>query len=297
MIVDCHVHLLQARNFDRDTLARFGLPVPTDTRIEDLISWLNEAQVDRALVMGQDATRVQNTSFGEDYVIQATEEYSDKLIGLASLEPLDSLGSTNREALKYFVNAVVDHGLRGLLLTPPFGHYYSDDRQVYPFYEKAVELDVPIQFHHSAAPGPPIVAPLKYAKISLLNDVCIDFPELRIIVEHLAYPWAEELLAMMASTKNIFADISMIYQRPTSLTWNLVMAKEYGVIDRIMYGSDYCSRRTLDFSDNPAEDFKRYIEWIRNGLNQVAARCGWPTFTEEEIKGILGENAARLYRL
>src|SRR4030065_157147 len=104
MIVDCHVHLLQARNFDRDTLARFGLPVPTDTRIEDLISWLNEAQVDRALVMGQDATRVQNTSFGEDYVIQATEEYSDKLIGLASLEPLDSLGSTNREALKYFLN-------------------------------------------------------------------------------------------------------------------------------------------------------------------------------------------------
>ena len=46
-------------------------------------------------------------------------------------------------------------GINGLLLTPPYGHYYSNDKRVYPFYEKAVELDIPIYFHHSHMFGAP----------------------------------------------------------------------------------------------------------------------------------------------
>ena len=46
-------------------------------------------------------------------------------------------------------------------------------------------------------------------------------------------------LTLMVCNPNIYADLAMMYDRPTILTWNLVMAKEYGVIGRIMYASDY----------------------------------------------------------
>jgi hypothetical protein len=40
---------------------------------------------------------------------------------------------------------------------------------------------------------------------------------------------------------------------------------------------------------------KRWIKLIRTGINKIARKCGWPTFTGEEIDGILYKNAAILY--
>ena len=42
---------------------------------------------------------------------------------------------------------------------------------------------------------------------------------------------------------------------------------------------------------------KNYLEFIRTGLNNIAEKSGWPTFTQEEIDGILGHNAAKFLRL
>jgi len=70
----------------------------------------------------------------------------------------------------------------------------------------------------------------------------MDFPDLKVIVEHLNYPWYEELFFMMASSPNVYADIAMTYDRPHILSWNLVKAREFGVLDRIMYASDYWVR-------------------------------------------------------
>ena len=297
MIVDSHLHLLQSKNFEKETWDRLGMPFPHDTKLNDLIKWLEYAGVEKAVVMGQDMTRIWHSQCGEDYVMKAVKEYPDKFIGLASLEPLDRYNRLNEKALQYFEEAVKRHGLRGVLLTPPYGHYRSNDKQVYPFYEKAVELEAVVQYHHSAQTGPSILAPLKYADISLVNDVTIDFPKMKIVIEHLGYPWTEMLFTMMVCNPNIYADLAMMYDRPTIVTWNLVMAKEYGVIDRIMYASDYWSWGQGVFSNEPAKDFKRYIDWIRNGLNKVAEKAGWPTFSQSEIDGILGNNAKKLYGL
>lgn len=297
MIVDGHLHLLKSKNFDKETWDRLGMPFPVDTKLDDVIKWLDFAGVEKAVVMGQDMTRLWHSQCGEDYVIEAVKRYPERLVGLASLEPLDQYGRINEEALRYFEEAITKRGLRGVLLTPPYGHYVSNDRRVYPFYAKAVELDAVVQYHHSAQTGPAILAPLRYADISLLNDVSIDFPKMKMVIEHMGYPWTEMLLTLMVCNPNIYADLAMMYDRPTILTWNLVMAKEYGVIGRIMYASDYWCLGQGVFSDDPAKDFKRYVDWIRSGLNKVAEKAGWPGFSQAEIMGILGNNAQRLYNL
>ena len=300
MVIDPHVHVLEQKNFDKATFERLGLPFPKDTPIEMLVDWLREAGVERAVIMGQDMTRIWNSSFGEDHVLECVKHYPDLFLALASVEPIDTAGRFNKPALVYFEKAIRENAFRGLLLTPPYGRFCSDDPAVYPFYEKAVELDVVVQFHHCPqTPGPVTLTPFKYVDPVSLNNVLGDFPDLKVVVEHLNYPWYEELFFMMTADPNVYADISMNYDRPHILTWNLVKAKEFGVIDRIMYASDYWvpGRDQTVFSINPGQDMKKWISFIRTSLNQIAQKCGWPTFNQEEIDGILHNNAARLYGL
>jgi len=297
MVIDSHMHLIRKKNFDKETYNRLNMKLPEDTPLEDLVGWLQEAGVSKAVVMGQDMTRIWKTTFGEEYVVQAIKRYPDFFVGLASLEPLDEYNRFNKEAFDYFEKAITEYRLKGVLLTPPYGQYYSNDKTVYPFYEKALEYDVVVQFHHSAQMGPAILAPTKYADLFRLNDVIVDFPDLKIVVEHLGYPWSEHLFVLMANDKNLWTDLAMMYDRPMKVAWSLILAKEYGVINRVMYASDYVCYNYDVFSDKPAEDFKRWINFIKTDLNKIYGRCGWPLFSPEEIEGILWKNANRLYKL
>jgi predicted TIM-barrel fold metal-dependent hydrolase len=100
---------------------------------------------------------------------------------------------------------------------------------------------------------------------------------------------------MMNHDVNVYADLAMTSGRPTILTWNLVKAKEMGIIDRIMYGSDYWVAGSGVCSEQPGEDMKKWIQLILTGINEIAEKSGWPTFTEDEIDKILYKNAADLY--
>ena len=95
----------------------------------------------------------------------------------------------------------------------------------------------------------------------------------------------------MKHAPNLYTDVCELFTRPTVLAWYLLMAKEYGVIDRIIWGSDYDIYWYDDY------DFSGYIKkvksetsWIRNGLNKILTKSGWPTLSNQEINGILGNN-------
>ena len=298
MVIDSHLHVLKAENFDKVTAAQIGHRHPEDTPIEDLVGWLVDAGVHKAIVMGQDTTRMWNSSCGEDYVLECVNRYPDLFVPLAAVEAVDRSGRFNHAGLEYVERAVLDNDFKGMLLTPPYGYYSSDDPQVYPFYEKALELDVVVQYHHCATSAGVALAPYRYCRPESLHNVLIDFPGMKVVLEHLNYPWYEELFFLMANPGVcVYADLAMTYHRPLTLTWNLVKAKEFGVLDKIMYASDYWTAGAGVFSDNPGDDMQRWIELIRHGINEVAGRSGWPTFTENEIEGILCRNAARLYGL
>jgi predicted TIM-barrel fold metal-dependent hydrolase len=245
--------------------------------------------------MGQDMTRIWNTSFGESNVVDCVKKYPDFFIGFCSLEPLDKANRFNQAAFDHLQRSISEYGLRGVLLTPPYGQYYANDPCCYPFYEEALRRNIVVQFHHSAQMGPAILCPTKYADPYRMNDLIVDFPNLKIVVEHIGYPWSEHLFVMMANDQNLWTDLAMMYGRPMKTVWSLVLAREYGVLDRVMYASDFVSSNYDLFSANPANDFLKWIEFVKTGMNGICQRCGWPCFTQEEIDGILGKNAARLY--
>jgi len=296
-VIDSHLHVLKKRNFNRTIYESAGFLYPEDTPINNLVMWLKGAGVERAIIMGQDMSRIWDSTCGEDYVLDCCNKYPDYFLALASIEPINKYGRFNKPALEYFEKAIENYGFKGILLTPPYGQYSLDDPEVYPFYMKAIELDAIVQFHCCAQLGPIILAPFRYVSYEALNNVLVNFHEMKVVVEHINYPWYEELFFMMACNENVYADIAMTYKRPINLCWNLVKAKEYGVIDRIMYASDYWVAGQGIFSGDPGKDMEEWIELIRNGIKNIAEKCGWPKFSNEDIDGILYLNAAKLYKI
>ena len=114
----------------------------------------------------------------------------------------------------------------------------------------------------------------------------MDFPTLRLNIEHMAWPWTEELLAIMAHGPNVYTDVTMLSMRPHMLAWNLTMARDYGFMDRIFWGTDYVGTDTSVY----LESVRSELEFFRNDLNPVLKKSGWPILTDDELDGVLCDN-------
>jgi predicted TIM-barrel fold metal-dependent hydrolase len=79
---------------------------------------------------------------------------------------------------------------------------------------------------------------LKYTRpIPYIDDLAADFPDLKIICLHPAYPWQDEAIAMAIHKPNIFFDLSGWSPRyfPEALKKEI----KGRLKDRVMFGSDY----------------------------------------------------------
>ena len=84
---------------------------------------------------------------------------------------------------------------------------------------------------------PPYFAPMKYYQMEDLNDVIMDFPKMKIVIEHMGYPKCDDLFVLMANSDRIYTDMSMQYDREMTMAWLLVKAREYGVLNKIMFAT------------------------------------------------------------
>ena len=298
-ITDGHSHMYQTYADSQDL--KKGVEQIDGFDIQALLARLDEIEVSQFQTMPQEMTRIRGLWLGSNELSADIQRSAPtRVVSFTAAEPMDAEGVFNRARLMQVEKAVVEEGLKGLLLTPPYGHYYANDKRVYPFYEKAVALDIPIYFHHSHQFGPSKYCPMKYSRPWLLDDLTIDFPDLRFNVEHMGYPWTEELLAIMTRSPNVYTDIAMFtdpYEqvgrgRRLLLARNLGMAREYGVLDRVFYGSDYVGEDVEEY----VSLLQREISYVRNGLNRDMEKQGYPPLEQDEMQGLLSTNVLKLWQ-
>lgn len=126
----------------------------------------------------------------------------------------------------------------------------------------------------------------------------LDFPDLRFNVEHMGYPWTEELLSIMARSPNVYTHIAeYVTPEPTwpnrtlLLARNLGMAWEYSVLDQVFYGSDYVGGNIEEY----VSLLKYEIGWIKEKLNPNMEKLGFPVLSQHEMEGLLGKNVLKLW--
>lgn len=212
--------------------------------------WKASANADKVVVFGLQA-RACGIWVPNELVAQYVSEHPDKLIGWASVDPNES---DCIEQLEHCVSAL---GLTGLKLGPAYQHFDPQDRKHWPLFQKCQELGLPIMWHQGATF--PSTARLRWASPLQLEDLTMDFPDLRMIVAHLGHPWEEDLVALLRKAPNLYADISAVHYRPWRYWQALITAVEYGVAHKLLLGSDFPSA-TIDDVLNGLHNVNRPVD-------------------------------------
>jgi uncharacterized protein len=166
-----------------------------------------------------------------EHVAALAQAHPGRIVGMAGIDPMSGL-----EGVRALERAVRDYGFRGAHVHP-FGFGIPlNEREWWPFYTKAAELDVPVVFQtgHSAE-----FMPSACGKPILLDDVAIWFPELRLVGAHTGWPWVEELIAMAWKHPNVYIATSghaPKYWDPKLVAF--LNARNRG-IGKVMWGTDY----------------------------------------------------------
>src|SRR3954466_15638710 len=141
-------------------------------------------------------------------VADIAAEHGDIVIPFASIDPhKGKLGA--REAR----DLVENHGVKGFKFHGIAQDAHPADRMAYPIYEVIAEYKLPAIFHtgHSGMgtgmPGGGGLR-LKYGEPMLIDDVAVDFPDMKFILAHPSWPWTGESLSIPLHKDNVFIDLS-----------------------------------------------------------------------------------------
>ena len=75
------------------------------------------------------------------------------------------------------------------------------DRRYYPIYQTCIDLDIPIIVNAGIA-GPRFPSDCQH--VMHFDQVCYDFPELRIVMRHGAEPWEELAVKLMLKWPGLY---------------------------------------------------------------------------------------------
>ncbi|MEE9202245.1 MAG: amidohydrolase family protein [Dehalococcoidia bacterium] len=176
---------------------------------------------------------------GNDYAASMVKRFPQAFAGsFAAIDPWKG-----EKAIQELDRAVKQLGMIGVKFQQALQAFFPNDRRFYPIYEKCVELKVPVLFHMGTTgagagmPGGGGIR-LKYTQpIPYIDDVAADFPDLTIIGAHPAWPWQEEMIAVLLHKPNVYNDLSGWSPKYFSDS----LKREIGgrLQDKMFYGSDY----------------------------------------------------------
>ncbi len=197
----------------------------------------------------------------------------DIVIPFASIDPRKGKAGA-REAR----DLIERHGIRGFKFHGIMQDISPADRIAYPLYEVIAGHRLPAIFHtgHSGMGtgmrGGGGVR-LKWGQPMLIDDVAVDFPDMKIVLAHPGWPWVDESLSMALHKDNVFIDLSG--WSPKYLQPQIIRYANGQLQHKMLFGSDY--------------PLIRPDKWL-----EAAAQVG---FQPRVLAGIVKDNAARLLGL
>ncbi|MBN2307353.1 MAG: amidohydrolase family protein, partial [Candidatus Hydrogenedentes bacterium] len=189
MIVDAHTHI----HPDQD-----GMGARYDATLDFLLENLQNGPVDKAVVLAEAVDvpyikRIENRFVGE-----CCRRHPDRLIGFASVHPLEP------DAVERLEADVSEYGLQGLKLHPRFQGVAADDARLVPLVEKAVELGIPVAI--DAFLWKP--TPLRLQLPLNIDALCKRVPEAKIIMCHAGGFHFLDALAVAVANDNVYLEVS-----------------------------------------------------------------------------------------
>lgn len=145
-----------------------------------------------------------------------------------------------------------------------------NDKRVFPFYAKCVELDIPI-FVCAGIPGPRV--PAACQDVMLIDEVCWYFPELKFVTRHGCEPWQDLAVKLMLKWPNLYYSTSAF--APKHYPRAIIDYANTRGADKVIYAGYFPMGLSLEriFRELPDVGFKDEV---------------WPKFLRHNAARVLG---------
>ena len=200
-----------------------------------------------------------------------------KIVPFMSLHPMD-------KNLDYeYQRCLNELGIKGIKLGPNYQDFHPHSIEAMKLYARLENDNIPIIFHQGTSPVKN--APLEYSHPRYIDKIATVFPNLKMILAHLGHPWQEYCMSVVRKHKNVYADLSAQFYRPWSFWQGMNLFNEWGVLDKVFFGSDW-----------PVTTPEQTLNGINN-LNKYADKYRLPNFSEEILKKIIDRNVIDLLEI
>jgi predicted TIM-barrel fold metal-dependent hydrolase len=178
------------------------------------------------------------------------------------------------QQLRDLEEAVNEFGFIGAHLYPHWCELPPDHAKYYPTYAKCCELDIPImmQVGHNLVYSRERRLPSVGRPIAL-DQVAIDFPELKLIGIHIGVPWTEEMISMCWKHENVY-------------TAGDAYAPKYWPKEYVHYANSYGKHKVMFGTDWPVIDPERAV----NEVDELG-------FRDDAKQMLMRDNALRVFKL
>ena len=203
-----------------------------------------------------------------EWVGDAHKQFPDKILPAMIVNPLNGYDEI-RKVVDYYER----YGVRCLRI-PPFRYELAPtDRVYWPFYVKALELDIAVSMN-AGMPGPRrpgwVQNPIHY------DEVAYHFPDLRLIMTHCGQPWIEEAISTIAHWDHVYMSCTSVapkYWPPSFVQFINTRGRQ-----KMMFGTEYPTIpwprardeiQALQLRDTVVDDFftenaRRAYQWNAN---------------------------------
>jgi hypothetical protein len=275
-----HVHLPTVSFLEnairpfREPAEKFFRRTVAITRMEEVAKHYEKLDIVGVLLAWDAETATGLPPLTNDEIAGMVAEFPGRFLGFASVDPWKG-----KRAIEEIERAVKELGMKGAKFHPGIQAFYPNDPRFLPLFEKVTELGVPALFHTGtnglgAGVRGGMGVKLDYTRPIYLDHLAAEFPDLTIIGAHPAWPWHEEMLAIIGHKANVFMDLSGWL--PRYIPEAVMSEARRRLSDRILFGSDY----PFILPERWLEDFEKL-----------------EGFTPEVKRKLLHDNAAALLGL
>jgi len=216
---------------------------------------------------------------------RALRDHPRRLAGCVGVDPNEITPSVRkiRAAHEQF-------GIKAVMVFPAgcVPQVAVSDRKMYPIFQTCIDLDVPI-IANAGVPGPRV--PMECQDVRHFDQVCYDFPELRIVMCHGAEPWEALAVKLMLKWPGLHYMPSAFAPKyyPKAI---IDYANTRGA-EKIMYAGYHPMGLTLEriFSEMPGVPLKDEVwpKFLRENAMRVF-KLDQPTLTDLDLISKFGSN-------
>lgn len=242
--------------------------------LDILFEEMDSASITYGVLMGRSSSGAGNLGgVANREIVEAVAAYPTRFLGFLGVD-LDAIPA-NLEEIREFGR---EPNIKGISIEPGSARVprWSDDASLDPIYDLAREYDLPVSISLSGLLSALAGHDITWSRPVSIQRAAQRYPDVKFIVSHAAWPYAEEMVAVALACPNIYVSPDLY-----ASTAGMICADTY-----VKGANLFLEDRTLFGTAYPVKDIQ---ESVRDFL-----QMGW---RPDIISKILWKNAAKLLKI